>query len=168
MLDLSQTLEHEAARFLRELCRHRSPDEKQKTNAVLKDQYGDVRKVVGGMFRATGGRDAHLSIHGLTRADVTAFREAIEKRLGFAPPCAMAEALLIQTRDSAGDLMDDKTETRRARERAKKAKRRKWAIANGYCRICCKNAASYTAEGDPMKTCQDCRDRVVRNRKQKA
>lgn len=166
MLDLSLTLEQEAARFVRELCRHRAPDEKKKTNTVRKDQHGDVATVRGGMFNANGGRQAFLSVHGLTKADVTAFRKAIGERLGFEPPVPMAEALLIQTHGNPEALtMDNATETRRARERTKKAKRRQWAREHGICIMCCKNPATGKQDGTIGTTCWECQDKANARKK---
>lgn len=156
MLGVTLTLETEAARFMRELCRHRSPDEPRKANVVLKDQYGDIASVRGGMFNANGGRDVRLSLAGLTRSDVTAFRQTVKERLGFEPPVPMAEALLIQTQSEV-PVSESKEEKRRAYEREKKARRRQWARAKGYCIICCKNAAGYReSDGAQLATCRDC------------
>lgn len=164
MLDLSRDIEEAAARFVRQLRRDKA-QERRKVNSVHVDDYGQAH-VKGGMFNATGGRDYHLSIHGLTRADVTAFRRTLKKRLGFEPPCAMAEALLIQTdKTPEATAIDEATEKRRKRERDKKARRRQWARDRGYCIVCCKNAVSYTSEGKDMATCQECRDRVSEHRK---
>lgn len=167
MLDLSRTLEEEAARFVRDLCRHRPADDRgQGSNTVTIGDDG-TSHVRGGMFNAKGGRDYHLSIMGLSRADVTSFRRLIKDKLGFEPPCTMAEALLAQTQATGAHRMTDTGDDRRAKERDKKAKRRAWARENGFCIICCKNAASYDDEGETMATCVECRDRIVTKRRTK-
>lgn len=166
MLDLSRTLEEEAARFVRDLCRHKPVDAKRKHNGVVAGDDGAMH-VRGGMLNSTGGRDYDLSIMGLSREDVTSFRRLIKAKLGFEPPCTMAEALLAQTQATGAHRMTDTGDDRKAKERDKKAKRRAWARENGFCIICCKNAASYDDEGATMATCVECRERIVTKRRTK-
>lgn len=160
MLGVTQSLEEEAALFIRDLCRHRPIDEEGGSNTVTIDDQGHSH-VRGGMFNANGGRDYHLSIMGLSRADVTTFRRLIKDKLGFEPPCSMAEALLAQTqeRGTMSPMVD--IEKRRARERRKKAARRAKARAAGLCIICCKNAASYSPkDGSDNVTCLECQHKA--------
>lgn len=161
MLDVSRSLEDAAEAFLAEIAREQRP---AGFNGTVADDDGTVY-VRGGMVNATGGRDYHLSIVGLSREDVTSFRRLIKKQLGFEPPCALAEALLVESRSKRfeGRLEDE----RKARAAAKKEARRKAAAAQGFCRICCRNAAGYDANGEQLKTCEDCRDRVKRHRASK-
>lgn len=158
MMYVSQQIESEAYRFLRELVRQRKWD---KTNAAIPDRDDPTKThVMGGIFQAKGGRDVRLGMLHLEKSDVAAFRKELRKRTGVNLSQEYADQLLSEAAYSGKLDLVKSIEEKRAYEREKKAKRRQWARDHGYCIMCCKNAAGFDADGYQLATCRDCQDRA--------
>jgi hypothetical protein len=169
VLDVSQRIEDQAVRFLRELSRHRPVDDKPKVNSVHVDEYGQAH-VRGGMFNATGGRDASLSIAGFTASDITAFRRELREHTGLSLSQSQADSLLMEARSALrdGTMTRMDPEEKREKNRQKIARRRELARKNGICIICTKNPATGKRDGSIGTTCWECQNKATeakRNRK---
>ena len=127
--------------------------------AVADEQYGVAS---GGAFNSNDG--ARVAF-GITKADIATLRRDLREQLGIRLSPEQVDALLFEARTTApGDHVKD-YEQRKAYEREKKARRREWARENGFCIICCKNAASYRGDGSQNATCTQCRANVTNTRR---